>query len=86
MTKADIIVGGRVFLKPHASWNLPWRRFAEEGRPATVLLVSASSKWNPVKIAFDVKRKGAKPKVLWCSPADLAPTPSSLRALAETRE
>ncbi len=63
-------VGDRVMLRPDAGWNLPYRNFAEEGRGATIASVRQSG-WDRVRIVFDVKRKGAKPRELWCDRRDV---------------
>lgn len=64
--------GDRVVLKPDPSWKQPFRRFAEEGRRATVIRLGGLM----ARLEFDVKRSGAKPHYGFFHPKDLLPTPN----------
>lgn len=64
-------VGDRVVLLPNPWWNLPFRKFADEGRQATVKRVSPGN-FDRYLIAFDVKRKGAAPQTLYCDRSDFS--------------
>lgn len=70
-------VGDRVALKPSEGWNQPYRDMSKEGRLATVAVVRdrAKWKWDNIKIVFDVKRKGAKPREMWLEARDLLTPP-----------
>ena len=54
--------GDVVRLKPHASWLLPLRKYADEGRLADVAVCfkPAGSNNYIVRVAFRMKRKVAK--------------------------
>ena len=72
----DFSVGDRVVLKPSWSWKQPWRGMGDEGRMATITCLADHRRWDPIKIVFDVKRKGAKPRELWLSGRDIIHAPS----------
>jgi len=67
----EFVVGARVVLRQPSGWNQPFRSMAEEGRPATIIMVSENRRWDGIRIDFDVKRKGAKPRTLWVEARDL---------------
>lgn len=65
----------RVILNPKdaASYLLPYRQFAQEGRVGTI--EGITRQYSPVqyRVEFDTKRKGAKPHVGWYEAKDLLP-------------
>lgn len=65
----DPEVGDRVALVRNPGWNLPYRKFAEEGRWATIKRI-ADCGLDRYLIAFDVKRKGSTPHTLYCGRED----------------
>ncbi len=70
-------IGDRVRLKPETAegWLLPLRRFAKEGRIATVK--SLPGEWSRYYwIEFDVKRKGARPERASVCARDIEMAPS----------
>lgn len=58
-------VGDRVRLKPHGSWNQPYRGWAERGRMATVerVFTPAGARDELASIRFDRSRPTTRPEV-----------------------
>ncbi|MFC0302762.1 hypothetical protein ACFSTI_25060 [Rhizorhabdus histidinilytica] len=78
---SDFAVGDRVTLNFCPSWNLPYRKFAKEGRLATIENIRPDLLHDPIKIIFDVKRRGAKPVDAWVSARDLTPALAATPAI-----
>lgn len=66
-------MGDKVVLRDPESFLQPFRRLGHEGREAMVLTHSVGG--ISIKIAFDVKRSGAIPQVLWVHPNDIKLAP-----------
>jgi hypothetical protein len=70
----DFSIGDRVKLADPENWKQPYRKLGNDGRLATVTSIVESNFRDPIKIEFDVKRKGATHHTIWLKARDITLT------------